>query len=179
MMTSLGSGIAIGYLVFVALGLIISFAILWSTKRGRRDRGEGVDIERAERAEPWWGVFVVVLLAVLLGLTIWRAPWFTEDDSARDVQVKVTGIQFGFLVQPTQVKVGQHVEFNVTSKDVNHAMALINPKGQMIMNVEAVPDYTISRSYTFTEPGTYEIRCLEFCGYQHHKMIYPAFQVTA
>ena len=93
--------------------------------------------------------------------------------------MKVTGIQFGFLVQPTQVKAGQTVEFNVTSKDVNHAMALFNPQGQMIMNVEAIPNYTISRSYTFDQPGTYTIRCFEFCGYQHHKMIYPAFQVTA
>jgi plastocyanin/lambda repressor-like predicted transcriptional regulator len=135
--------------------------------------------ERAEKGEPWWGVFVVVLLGVLLGLTIWRAPWFTEDDSARDVQVAVTGMQFGFLVQPTTVKVGQHVQFNVTSKDVNHAMALYNPKGQMIMNVQSIPGYTVSRSHTFNEPGTYEMRCLEFCGYQHHKMIYPAFQVTA
>ena len=131
MMTSLGTGIATGYLIFVALGLIIAFAILWSTKRGRREKGEGVNLEKAERAEPWWGVFVVVLLAVLLGLTIWRAPWFSEDDSPKDVQVKVTGIQFGFLVQPTQVKAGQTVEFNVTSKDVNHAMGLFDPDGRL------------------------------------------------
>ena len=179
MMTSLGTGIAVGYLIFVALGLIISFAVLWSTRAGRRDKGQGVDVERAEKAEPWWGVFVVGLLAILLGLTIWRAPWFTENDDPKDVQVQVTGIQCGFLVQPTQVKAGEDVEFNVTSKDVNHAMGLYNPQGQMIMNVEAIPGYTISRSYRFTEPGTYEIRCLEFCGYKHHEMIYPAFQVTA
>jgi cytochrome c oxidase subunit 2 len=178
-MTSLGKGIWIVYLIFVAGGVAIALGILWSTKAGRRDKGQGVDLERAEKGEPWWGVFVVVLLGVLLGLTIWRAPWFTEDDSARDVQVAVTGMQFGFLVQPTTVKVGQHVQFNVTSKDVNHAMALYNPKGQMIMNVQSIPGYTVSRSHTFNEPGTYEMRCLEFCGYQHHKMIYPAFQVTA
>jgi cytochrome c oxidase subunit 2 len=178
-MTSLGKGIWIVYLVFVAAGVLISIGVMWSTRAGRRDKGQGVDLERAEKAEPWWGVFVVVLLAVLLGLTIWRAPWFTEDDSPKDVQVNVTGIQFGFLVQPTSVKVGQNVQFNVTSKDVNHAMALYNPKGQMIMNVQSVPGYTVSRSYTFRDAGTYEMRCLEFCGYQHHKMIYPAFQVTA
>ena len=135
MRTSLGTGIATGYLIFVALGLIIAIGVLWSTRAGRRDKGQGVDIERAERAEPWWGVFVVVLLAILLGMTIWQAPWFSEDDSPKDVQVKVEGVQFGFLVQPTSVRVGQDVQFNVTSKDVNHAMALYNPKGQMIMNV--------------------------------------------
>lgn len=178
-MTSLGRGIWIVYLIFVAVGVLIAIGVMWSTKAGRRDKGQGVDLERAEKAEPWWGVFVVVLLAVLLGLTIWRAPWFTEDDGPRDVQVSVTGIQFGFLVQPTSVKVGQNVQFNVTSKDVNHAMALYNPKGQMIMNVQSVPGYTVSRSHIFTEPGTHVMRCLEFCGYRHHKMIYPAFQVTA
>ncbi len=175
----MGMGIAIGYLTFVALGLIIAFAVLWSTRRGRRDGGQGVAIEKAERAEPWWGVVVLVLLTVLLGITIWQAPWFTENDDPKDVQVKVTGVQFGFLVEPTAVRVGQDVEFNVTSKDVHHAMGLYNPRGQMIMNVEAIPGYTISRSYHFTEPGTYIIRCLEFCGYKHHEMIYPVFQVTA
>lgn len=177
MMTSLGQGIGIGYLIAVVLGLVVSAFVLWSTRHGRRNKGEGVNLTRIERAEPWWGVSVVVLLAILLGLTIWRAPWF--QDNGPGTEVSVTGMQFGFLVQPTSVTVGKPVRFNVTSKDVNHAMGLYDPEGRMIMNVEAIPGYTISRTHTFTEPGTYTIRCLEFCGYQHHKMIYPAFQVTA
>ena len=88
-------------------------------------------------------------------------------------------MQFGWLVQPTQVKAGQPVQFNVTSKDVNHAMGLFDPEGRLIMNVEAIPNYTTIRTQTFDQPGTYVIRCFEFCGYQHHQMIYPAFQVTA
>ncbi len=74
MMTSLGKGIATGYLIFVVLGLIITVAVLYSTKAGRRSKGVSDHLKKAERAEPWWGVFVVVLLAVLLGLTIWQAP---------------------------------------------------------------------------------------------------------
>ena len=176
-MTSLGQGIATGYLIFVALGLIIAGVVLYSTKAGRRDRGESGHVHKAEKAEPWWGVFVVILLGVLLALTIWRAPWF--DDNGPGQKVQVTGMQFGWLVQPTKVKAGQPVQFNVTSKDVNHAMGLFDPEGRLIMNVEAIPNYTTIRTQTFDQPGTYVIRCFEFCGYQHHQMIYPAFQVTA
>ena len=176
-MTSLGMGIGIGYMIFVVLGLIITAVVLYSTKRGRRDKGEGVDIGKAERAEPWWALFIVVLLGILLALTIWRAPWFQDNGPGQRVQV--TGIQFGWAVQPTSVKVNEPVQFNVTSMDVNHAMGLFDPEGRLIMNVQAVPNYTTTRTHTFTEPGTYIIRCFEFCGYQHHKMIYPAFKVTA
>ncbi len=177
MMTSLGKGIATGYLIFVVLGLIITVAVLYSTKAGRRSKGVSDHMEKAERAEPWWGVFVVVLLAVLLGLTIWQAPWFQDKGPGQKVQV--TGIQFGWLVEPSQVKVNVPVQFNVTSKDTNHAMALFDPKGRLIMNVQALPGYTTTRTHTFTEPGMYTIRCFEFCGYLHHKMNYPAFKVTA
>ena len=176
-MTSLGKGIGIGYLIFVALGLIIAVAVLYSTRAGRRNKGVSDHVEKAERAEPWWGLFVVVLLGVLLGLTIWRAPWF--QDSGPGQTVKVTGIQFGWLVQPSQVKANEPVQFNVSSQDVNHAMGLFDPEGRLIMNVQAVPNYTTTRTQTFTEPGLYTIRCFEFCGYQHAKMIYPGFKVTA
>lgn len=176
-MTSLGKGIGIGYLIFVALGLIIAVAVLYSTRAGRRDKGASDHIEKAERAEPWWGVFVVVLLGILLALTIWRAPWF--QDRGPGQTVKVEGIQFGWLVQPTSVKANEPVQFVVSAKDVNHAMGLYDPQGRLIMNVEAVPKYSTTRTTTLTEPGDYTIRCLEFCGYQHQLMIYPAFKVTA
>ena len=50
MMTSLGTGIATGYLIFVALGLIIAIGVLWSTRAGRRDKagaGSRKDVARS------------------------------------------------------------------------------------------------------------------------------------
>lgn len=177
MMTSLGMGIGIGYLIFVVIGVAIFGYLIWSTKRGRQEGGQGAPIAKWERAEPYWGVFVLVLLAVLLALTIWQAPWF-QDQPADAQQVAVEGVQYGFLVQPASVRAGKPVTFTVTARNVNHAVGLYDKDDRLLMNVQAIPGRKITRTYTFGEPGTYVLRCLEFCGYQHHKMIYPSFQVT-
>ncbi|MCU0306273.1 MAG: hypothetical protein MUE51_00605 [Thermoleophilia bacterium] len=164
------------YMIFVVLGVAIFAFVFVSTRRGRAEGGQGAPVEKLERFEPIWGLFVVLLLGVLLAFTIWRAPWFQDQDG--DQQVSIEGIQFGFLVQPTSVTTGTPVTFTVRSRDVNHSVGLYDPDEKLILNIEALPGNFQKRTYTFTKPGTYAIRCLEFCGYQHHKMVYPTFQVT-
>jgi cytochrome c oxidase subunit 2 len=41
-----------------------------------------------------------------------------------------------------------------------------------------MPGYTNVIRYTFTTPGTYRVRCLEYCGLGHHTMV-TQFTVTA
>ncbi len=176
MISSTGIIIVVLYMIFVVAGCIIAGIFIASTRRGRAEGGSTAHIAKAERLEPIWGVFVLVLLGVLLAFTIWQAPWFQDVDENGQA-VKVEGVQFGFLVQPTTVKAGQPITFTVTSRDVNHAMGLYNKDDELIMNVEAIPGHDVQRTRTL-EAGTYHIRCLEFCGYQHHKMVYPSFQVT-
>jgi cytochrome c oxidase subunit 2 len=40
-----------------------------------------------------------------------------------------------------------------------------------------MPGKTQKLVHTFSDPGTYEILCLEFCGVGHHKMT-ATFEVT-
>jgi len=35
---------------------------------------------------------------------------------------------------------------------------------------QAMPNYVNVLRYTFTEPGTYRVYCLEYCGLAHHEM---------
>jgi cytochrome c oxidase subunit 2 len=72
----------------------------------------------------------------------------------------------GKLVLP----VGKLVEFEVTSKDVNHNFAIYNSAGELVAQVQSMPDYTNRLFYTFAVPGHYYVLCLEYCGVAHHAM---------
>jgi cytochrome c oxidase subunit II len=72
----------------------------------------------------------------------------------------------GNLVLPA----GKTVEFDVSSKDVNHNFAIYNAAGELIAQVQAMPDYTNRLLYTFNVPGHYYVLCLEYCGVAHHAM---------
>ena len=47
-----------------------------------------------------------------------------------------------------------------------------HPDGRMLFTMLMMPGVSKATSVvrTFTEPGTYKIRCLEYCGIAHHGM---------
>ena len=87
------------------------------------------------------------------------------------VVVRVTGIQWAWMLSGSQVPVGVPVEFAVTSLDVNHDFAIYSPDGRLVAQVQAMPGYTNHLVYVFPAPGTYTVRCLEYCGLGHHTMV--------
>jgi cytochrome c oxidase subunit II len=97
-----------------------------------------------------------------------------------DVTVKVVGEMWSFTLTPSPggtpsdgnlvLPVGKTVEFDVTSKDVNHNFAIYNSAGELIAQVQAMPDYTNRLFYTFKAAGHYYVLCLEYCGVAHHAM---------
>jgi cytochrome c oxidase subunit 2 len=62
------------------------------------------------------------------------------------------------------------VEFEVSSKDVNHNFAIYNSAGELVAQVQSMPDYTNRLFHTFDAPGHYYVLCLEYCGVAHHAM---------
>ena len=50
-------------------------------------------------------------------------------------------------------------------------------QGLFFSKSKSCQDFTNSVLYQFTKPGTYYVRCLEFCGYGHYVMI-TNFMVT-
>lgn len=93
--------------------------------------------------------------------------------------VTVIGHQWYWEMSTEQVTVGTPVEFAVTSADVNHGFAIYGPDERIVTQTQAMPGYTNKLLYTFKQPGTYMIRCLEYCGMVHHAMESPLNVVNA
>lgn len=74
-------------------------------------------------------------------------------------------------MRPSTIKADRPVDFRLVSRDVQHGFGVY--KGNELVFQVQVPakDQPEQRYVTsFDEPGTYEINCLEFCGFQHHEM---------
>lgn len=84
--------------------------------------------------------------------------------------VNVDGYQWGWKISKTRLPVGVPIEFRVTSSDVNHGFAIYAPDDRIVTQTQAMPGYVNKILYTFKEPGTYKIQCLEYCGLAHHVM---------
>jgi len=90
-------------------------------------------------------------------------------------QLSQPGQQPGAMLRLTS---GSPVEFRVTSADVNHGFAIYAPNGRIAIQTQAMPGFTNKILHTFTEPGTYRVMCLEYCGLGHAPMV-SAFEVAA
>lgn len=165
-MTSTGSVILIGYFVMSVVFLIIGFSILRSTRVGFRAEPTPRDV--VENRETKWGGLVGVFLVVTLAVTIVQIPYFTSDAKGGQ-RIQITGRQFAWTVDPPRVKVGEVIA-DVRSVDVAHGVGLYDPDGVMIKQVNVTPGITQPMRFKLTKPGTYKLRCMEFCGIDHHKM---------
>jgi cytochrome c oxidase subunit 2 len=142
--------------------------------------GSDVAAERVQRIGYWlrkrWLALLVVIGVCVVGISLTDLPYASGGTTGRTV-VHVKGGQFYWLLSPAQVPAGTRVRFDVTSADVNHGFGLYDPKGHLIGSVQAMPGYHNKLDLTLTEPGTYPIRCLEFCGLSHATM-QAVFTVT-
>lgn len=110
---------------------------------------------------------------VLVGLpaTVWLlriTPYAAAPVGAQ--VVNATGSQWFWDLDRTDVAMGEPVEFNVTSTDVNHGFGIYDETGRLVAQVQAMPGYVNRLTYVFDAPGTYRILCLEYCGLVHHDM---------
>lgn len=121
-------------------------------------------------------VYGLALIAAIILISLGTLRHLPYDkpvygEGIEPVVVDVEAIQFGFKMSQTEFKVGQPIEFHVTSSDVNHGFGLYDETMNVLAQTQAMPEYTNTVYYTFDEPGTYEVLCLEYCGLGHHQMI--------
>jgi cytochrome c oxidase subunit 2 len=166
--------IAVGYAIAVVIGAAISIVVWRSTHRHHE---HGDNNERFTRLEGAWLIVVLLALFALLMGTIFFVP-YGETAGPNKQTVQVVGVQFAWTVNPTVVRAGVPVEFLATTRDVNHGFGVYDPDGTLIFQAQVIPDQTQKIVHTFSEPGTYEVLCLEFCGVNHHNMI-TTFEVRA
>lgn len=152
----------------VALGFL---HVIIQAGKPADDEGRQRSARTARRLQGWlfWALLVVFVAGSWATLRHYPIPSQHEALDARQV-VNVTGRQWSWQMEPATVKAGQTVEFRVTSADVNHGFALYAPDGRVETQTQAMPGYTNRLVHTFTQPGTYSVLCLEYCGIGHVPM---------
>jgi cytochrome c oxidase subunit II len=132
----------------------------------------GPVIASAYRLRGWLFALAVIVLVAANYKSLGELPYVSRaTPPAGPVQrVAVTAEQWSWTIKPSAFVVGQTAEFHVTSNDVNHGFAIYDPGMRIVAQTQAMPGYVNVLRYTFTEPGTYRILCLEYCGVMHHEM---------
>jgi len=72
-----------------------------------------------------------------------------------------------------EIATGKPVKFIAHSVDVNHGLGIFkgtDDGAPILLQMQVIPGEDNVFYYTFREPGTYFIRCLEYCGYAHPYM---------
>jgi cytochrome c oxidase subunit 2 len=157
--------ISIVLIVFIIL--VFGFVVLNS------DRRQEYELIQKKAYRIRTGFFAAVITIMLLAtvVTLRDLPFERPAHAEDRVVVQVVSRQFAFELSQDQFQVDQPIEFQVTSKDVNHGFGIYDEDLNLIAQTQAMPEYTNSIHYTFTEPGIYQILCMEYCGIAHHVMI--------
>jgi cytochrome c oxidase subunit II len=160
--------LAIGYGIVVLITCVV-FAFVY--RSARASHAEAVEHDRLAAGENRWGVVVVLMLIALLGVTITSLPYGRADAEPGAQVVQVQAQQFGWGLRPATVRAGRPVEFRLRSKDVQHGFGVYDGHELLFqVQVPAAGEPVQRYVHTFDRRGTFDILCLEFCGFQHHMM---------
>jgi cytochrome c oxidase subunit 2 len=166
----------------LVLIVLIALGIVWTAGWAMvvTHSGRAVPLEELEGSETrvrlWLLGGLAAVAIVLFILTLRWLPYEadrTNEIGSPALSVAVTGAQWTWTLSQSRFQTGVPIDFAVTSRDVNHDFAIYDPEGRLVAQVQAMPGYTNHLVYEFHEPGSYTIRCLEYCGLGHHTMTAP------
>jgi cytochrome c oxidase subunit II len=154
-------------LIFMAL---IAAVFLWIVAgAGTAVRSSGQSGMRW-RSRLFWLSMVVGIVISFVTLWDWPIAGHAAAMTKPDVVIRAVGHQWRWDLDRDTVKAGELVEFEVTATDVNHGFAIYRDKHHMVAQAQAMPGYVNRLRVRFSEPGDYEVLCLEYCGLAHHNM---------
>lgn len=184
------AGFNIIYLtVIFVIGTLITAVALIAVVYSTRHPEEG-DSHALAKYERHWVIIIIIIFIAFSVSTLSYLPYpYAHSNIKPTMIVDVQGQQFAWClsnppsfgtgcVSNYPIPVGNTVLFNVTSKDVTHGFGVYDSDGAILFQVQVMPGFYNSIMYQFTSPGTYYIRCLEFCGYGHYTM-FTTFNVTS
>lgn len=158
--------------VSIALIAFLAIAFFYVVRNSSHD-GNGADIAAATgrwRGRLLWGVTLLCIPVVAYSLT--RLPYARQAIASLEaVEVQAKGYQWYWEISQTELPLGKPIEFRVTSADVNHGFAIYDTDMKIVTQTQAMPGVINILRYTFEQPGTYKILCLEYCGVAHHTMM--------
>jgi len=113
---------------------------------------------------PWTPpITVIVLLTLGLG--------GAQTAPSADAPVKafeVTASRFEFTPEKIEVAEGDHVKLTLRSADTTHGMAIPELKVKVKIPKGGMP---VTAEFVASKPGTFVIKCSEYCGPGHKKML--------
>jgi len=134
--------------------------------------------ERAKyvRVEWAWISFVAAVFVVVNMASIDFMPTVRTAQAAASgadiTEVNFSAESWSYDLPEVKLEVGKPVRFSGKSLDTMHGFAIYHPNGKVLFTMMLMPgmENPTSLIHTFTEPGTYIVRCLEYCGAAHHEM---------
>lgn len=122
----------------------------------------------------WIAAVLIVFVGVNLASLRYMPTLRTAQAATRtDIQdVNLTATSWNYDISSRRVETGRPVRFSGRSNDTMHGFAVYHPDGRMLFTMMLMPGLTKPTSliHTFADPGTYKVRCLEYCGIAHHGM---------
>lgn len=156
------------FLLLAIQAVSVFLGVIFSTRFAAEDSAEMHRHGYAARKS--WFIFIALFMLGSFAFTVPYFPYISKAASTTPVQrVPVIAQQFTFLM-PSHFSLDQRILFEVTSRDVNHNFGIYNSDGDLIAQVQAMPDYVNDLEVTFRKPGRYTVRCLEYCGTGHARM---------
>lgn len=169
-------------LLFLALAGVATVVFLYVFLSSLNASGDKQGMEQPLKKRFWFTLILFVVLGIFATATIPKSPYYLFADETPAKVIHAAAMQFSFTLsenaidpknpsgEEIELPVNQVVEFRVTSFDVNHGFAIYDPSTHLVAQVQAMPGYVNRLRHKFTEPGTYEILCLEYCGIAHQVM---------
>jgi cytochrome c oxidase subunit 2 len=121
-----------------------------------------------------WIAIVLIVFFVVNFASVKYMPTFVEANTemANVKDVNISAVSWKFDMSERNFQVGDTVRFLAKSEDTMHSFALYHPDGEMLFTMMLMPGLETASAlvHTFDKPGIYMVRCLEYCGANHHGM---------
>lgn len=125
---------------------------------------------------------VLVVFLTILGVSLHIAtsktiPWVAMDLNRADIvpdnvfNITVENHKFHLPQDKLEMKVGEIVVFDVTSKDLTYGFGIFRQNKSMVCQMQVVPGHKNDLMWKFEEEGIYTIRSTEYSGPKGHQMI--------
>ena len=114
--------------------------------------------------------FLTALGVSLHIITYNTIPWSEMDLHRSEITpdqsfyIEVANHEFFLPDEKMVIKVGEIVEFDVTSKDLTYGFGLFREDNTMLFQMQVVPGHRNDILWKFLKPGLYTIRSTEYSG---------------
>lgn len=165
---------------WVTMAMLLPFAgMFWYVVRRKSvvDSGPGNTPPAAmSRLEGYWLTAVFVIFVTINLASLKFMPIIATARAATGgvpvQEVQLTATSWSYEMSSREVESGKPVRFSGRAKDTQHGFAVYHPDGRMLFTMLMMPGVAKPTTvvHTFSDPGIYKIRCLEYCGIAHHGM---------